>query len=83
MSNNTASHAPNGAQSNRVNGTAPRFDPNFTDSVNNAVGPKANPRLAKLMNSLTIHVHDWMRENEVTLDEYMAGIDMVNLLKVV
>ncbi|HEX3640040.1 MAG TPA: dioxygenase [Ktedonobacteraceae bacterium] len=80
MSNNTASHSSNNAQQNGVNGSTSRFDPNFTDSVINAVGPKAHPRLAKIMNSLTIHLHDWMRENEITLDEYMAGIDMVSLL---
>ena len=64
--------------SNGVNGNTSRYDTEFTDSVINAVGPKANPRLAKIMNSLTIHLHDWMRENEITLDEYMAGIDLVS-----
>jgi catechol 1,2-dioxygenase len=72
MSKDTASH------SNGVNGNASRFDPTFTGSVINAVGPKANPRLAQVMNSLTKHLHDWMRENEITLDEYMAGIDVVS-----
>lgn len=75
MSNSAATQ--NG-HANGVNGDAARFDPNFTDSVINAVGPKANARLAKIMNSLTRHLHDWMRENEITLDEYMTGIDLVS-----
>lgn len=67
-------------QANGVNGKMSRFDPAFTDSVINAVGPKAHPRLAQIMNSLTRHLHDWMRENEINLEEYMAGIDLVNFM---
>ena len=55
MSKDAASH------SNGVNGISSRFDPTFTDSVINAVGPNANPRLAHIMNSLTKHLHDWVR----------------------
>ena len=57
-----------------------RFDPKFTDSVINATGPKANPRMKKVLASLTRHLHDFCRENEITIDEYMAGIDMVERL---
>jgi hypothetical protein len=77
-SNQAAMSSTDNAQLNGINGKESRFDSNFTDSVINAVGPKANPRLAKVMNSLTKHLHDWMRENEITLDEYMAGIDLVS-----
>ena len=56
-----------------------RFDPNFTQSVINATGPKASPRMRKVMASLIQHVHDFARENEVTIDELMAGIEMVNV----
>lgn len=55
-----------------------RYDPKFTDSVINAVGPKANPRMRKVMASLVRHLHDFCRENEITVDEYMAGIEMVS-----
>ena len=55
-----------------------RFDPHFTDNVINATGPKANPRLRKVMGSLTRHLHDFCRENEITIDEYMAAIEMVS-----
>ena len=71
----------NGANgSNGTNGSSAstsRFDPHFTDAVINATGPKANPRLCKVMASLTRHLHDFCRENEITIDEYMAGIDLV------
>lgn len=48
-----------------------RWDPNFTESVIKATGPNANPRLRKVMASFTKHLHDFIRENEITIDEYM------------
>lgn len=64
-------------------GQTTRFDPNLTANVINATGPKANPRLKKLVSSLVQHLHDFCRENEVTIDEYMMGIDMVGMTSVV
>ena len=55
-----------------------RFDPNFTQKVINATGPKASPRMRTVMASLIQHVHDFARENEITIDEWMAGVEMVN-----
>lgn len=55
-----------------------RFDPNFTQNLINATGPKASPRLRKVMGSLIQHIHDFARENEVTVDEWMAGLEMVH-----
>lgn len=55
-----------------------RFDPSFTQSLINATGPKASPRMRKVMASLIRHVHDFARENEITVDEYMAGVEMIN-----
>ncbi|KAF2485966.1 catechol 1,2-dioxygenase 1 [Neohortaea acidophila] len=68
------------SKTNGTNGTAAasRFDPNFTAAVINATGPKANPRLKQLVGGLVQHLHDFLRENEVTLDEYFAAIDMIN-----
>ena len=54
-----------------------RFDPKFTENVINATGPKASPRLRKVMGSLTQHLHDFARENEVTVEEWMAAVEMV------
>ncbi len=80
--------APNHVSTNGSNGTSgkanesstktSRFDPLFTEAVVNATGPKANPRLRKVMASLTTHLHDFCRENEITVDEYMAGLDLVS-----
>jgi catechol 1,2-dioxygenase len=55
-----------------------KFDSNFTKNVINATGPKASPRLRKVMGSLIQHLHDFARENEITVDEWMAAVDMVS-----
>ncbi|OJJ51320.1 hypothetical protein ASPZODRAFT_87546 [Penicilliopsis zonata CBS 506.65] len=55
-----------------------RFDPNFTNNVINAMGPKTEPRFRKLMAGLIQHVHDFARENELTVDEWMAGVKLLN-----
>ena len=55
-----------------------RFDPNFTDNVVNSMGPNVSPRLRSVMTSLIRHAHDSARENEVTVDEWMAGVQMMN-----
>ncbi|GLI73623.1 hypothetical protein PoHVEF18_001843 [Penicillium ochrochloron] len=55
-----------------------RFDPKFTDNVINAMGPKTSPRMRQLMTGLIRHVHDFARENELTVDEWMAGVKMLN-----
>ncbi|KAG2411803.1 hypothetical protein HFD88_009359 [Aspergillus terreus] len=55
-----------------------RFDPNFTDNVVSAMGPKTEPRFRQLMASLIRHVHDFARENELTVDEWMAGVQLMN-----
>jgi catechol 1,2-dioxygenase len=57
---------------------ADRFDPNFTQTVINAMGPKTNPRLRQVMTSLIRHVHDFARETELTVDEWMAGVELMN-----
>jgi len=64
---------------NGVNGTKPhKFDPNFTQNVINATGPKATPRVRQLTTSLIKHLHDFARENELTVDEWMAGVELLN-----
>ncbi|KAL4925612.1 intradiol ring-cleavage dioxygenase [Aspergillus undulatus] len=55
-----------------------RFDPNFTDNVVNSMGDNVNPRFRQLMSSLIRHVHDFARENELTVDEWMAGVKLIN-----
>lgn len=55
-----------------------RFDPNFTDNVINAMGPKTSPRMRQVMSSLIRHIHDFARENEITVDEWMTGVNFIN-----
>jgi catechol 1,2-dioxygenase len=59
-------------------GTAGGFDPNFTQNVINAMGPKTSPRMRQVMTSLIKHVHDFARETELTVDEWMAGVQLIS-----
>jgi len=56
-----------------------KFNPHFTQSVINATGPKATPRVRKLTTSLIQHLHDFARENELTVDEWMSGLELVRI----
>ena len=38
------------------------YDPNFTDAVIAATGPKADARFKEVMSALIRHVHDFARE---------------------
>ncbi len=58
--------------------TNSRFDPTFTQHVIEAIGPKTSPRMRQVMSSLIRHVHDFARENELTVEEWMAGVEMLN-----
>jgi catechol 1,2-dioxygenase len=55
-----------------------RFDPTFTQHVIEAIGPKTTPRMRQVIGSLIRHIHDFARENELTIDEWMAGVEMIN-----
>jgi catechol 1,2-dioxygenase len=55
-----------------------KFDPNFTQNVIDATGPNATPRMRQVMSSLIRHVHDFARENELTVVEWMAGVQLLN-----
>ena len=57
---------------------SPRFDPTFTKRVVEAMGPKTSPRMREVMTSLIQHVHDFAREIELTVDEWMAGVQLMN-----
>jgi catechol 1,2-dioxygenase len=56
----------------------PKYDPNFTSSVTNAIGPKATPRMRQVMGSFIQHIHDFARENDLTVEEWMQGVQMIN-----
>jgi hypothetical protein len=57
---------------------AHRFDPDFTQNVINAIGPKATPRTRFVMSKLIQHLHDFTREVELTIDEWMEGMQFMN-----
>lgn len=59
-------------------GATSGFDPHYTQQVINATGPKCTPRLRQLMSSLVRHVHDFARENELTFEEMMQAVEMMN-----
>lgn len=54
------------------------YDPHFTDHVINAIGPKTTPRMREVMTALIRHVHDFAREVNLTIDEWMQGVDLIN-----
>ena len=53
-------------------------DPNFTPMVVNAMGPKTTPRARQVLGSLITHIHNFTRENEITVEEWKAGMGFVN-----
>jgi catechol 1,2-dioxygenase len=59
--------------------TTHKFDPNFTKNVIAATGSKATPRLRKVMGSLIQHLHDFARENEITVDEWITAVNFVRV----
>ncbi|KAK1831069.1 putative dioxygenase [Podospora conica] len=71
------------------NGTTPngekpaathRFDPNFTQAVVDNMGPNTTPRNREVLGALIKHIHDFSREVELTIDEWMAGVKFINEL---
>ena len=52
--------------------------PKWTEHVSSSMGPKTNPRLRSLMSSFTRHIHDLARKNELTVDEWMAAVNLLN-----
>jgi len=55
-----------------------RFDPDFTQNVINSMGPKTSPRMREVMSALIPHLHDFAREVELTVDEWMEGVQLLN-----
>ncbi|ROV92095.1 hypothetical protein VSDG_07539 [Cytospora chrysosperma] len=55
-----------------------RFDPNFTQAVIDNMGPKTTPRNREVLGALIRHLHDFTREVELSIDEWMAGVHFMN-----
>ncbi|KID91809.1 Intradiol ring-cleavage dioxygenase, core [Metarhizium guizhouense ARSEF 977] len=62
--------------SNQQNGAV--LGREFTQNVIDAMGPKTNPRLRQVMGALISHIHDFAREVQLTTDEWMAGVELIN-----
>lgn len=50
----------------------------FTKQVIDSFGPKTDPRLREIMASFTQHIHDFIRETQLTTDEWMTAVKMIN-----
>jgi catechol 1,2-dioxygenase len=55
-----------------------KYDPTFTKHVIEAIGPKTTPRMREVMSCLIQHVHDFAREIDLTVDEWMEGVELLN-----
>lgn len=54
------------------------MDQKFTEMVIAAMGPKTTPKMRRILGSLIQHIHDFTRENQVTVEEWMAGVQFIN-----
>ncbi|KAL0941530.1 catechol dioxygenase [Colletotrichum truncatum] len=50
----------------------------FTKHVIASMGEDTNPRLRQILASFIQHIHDFAREVDLTTDEWMAGVQMIN-----
>ena len=64
--------APEGVQP-----TTAKDGQSLIDQVIAATGPKAHPRLAQIMPSLVRHLHEFAREVNLTVPEWMAAVNIV------
>ncbi|TVY83892.1 Catechol 1,2-dioxygenase [Lachnellula suecica] len=57
-----------------------KFDPNFTANVINLMASETKPRHREILSSLISHLHDFIREVELTQDEWIIGVNYVNAI---
>lgn len=50
----------------------------FTKQVIASMGSETNPRLREILTSFIQHIHDFAREVDLTTDEWMMGVNMIN-----
>ncbi|KOS21969.1 Catechol 1 [Escovopsis weberi] len=50
----------------------------FTQGVIDSMGPGTNPRLRFVMASFIQHIHDFAREVDLTMDEWLMGVELIN-----
>jgi hypothetical protein len=67
-----------GSNSTNGAGSGATLGDEFTREVIASMGPNTNPRLREVMSSFIKHIHDFAREVQLTTDEWMAGVQMIN-----
>ncbi|KAK0387825.1 hypothetical protein NLU13_4070 [Sarocladium strictum] len=50
----------------------------FTTNVINSMGPGTSPRMREVMSVFIQHIHDFARETNLTVDEWMSAVQMIN-----
>ena len=50
----------------------------FTNACAYAAGPKADRRLSSIIASLTLHLHAFCRENDITAEEFEMAVKFVS-----
>lgn len=50
----------------------------FTQQVIGAMGPKTSPKMRRILGSLIRHIHEFTNENQITVEEWMAGVEFIN-----
>lgn len=66
-----------GSLANQADGSHTLGDA-FTQEVINSMGPKTDPRLREVMSSFIKHIHDFARDVQLTTDEWMMGVQIIN-----
>lgn len=77
MSTTTAPQQ-NGDTTENKTSHVPSFDQSFTENCIKAFGPKTSPRSREVFSALFRHIHEFAREVNLTMDEWMAGQDLLN-----
>ncbi|KAI1336037.1 Intradiol ring-cleavage dioxygenase [Xylariaceae sp. FL0016] len=72
--------ATNGATNGAANGDGgvQPLGQDFTRNVIESMGPGTPPRLREVMSSFIQHIHDFARDVNLTTDEWMAAVQMIN-----
>ncbi|TKX22835.1 catechol 1,2-dioxygenase-2 [Elsinoe australis] len=55
-----------------------KYDPNFTKNCIGTTGENASPRTKQIFASMFTHLHDFIREVEITPEEWMTAVHWIN-----
>ncbi|KAK5056715.1 hypothetical protein LTR84_012247 [Exophiala bonariae] len=63
---------------NGVKNNNAKYDPEFTKHVIGLMAAETKPRHREILSSLISHLHDFIRDVELTQDEWIIGVNYVN-----